>query len=263
MASSEQSGLPRFDRNWALFLDVDGTLLDVADRPEAVVVPPNLCEILQRISQLTGGALALVSGRQVADLDRLFEPVRYPAAGQHGVERRDALGKTTMMGGVAHLIHAAASELREQASGQQGVCVEHKGLTLAMHYRLAPHRRDWVAGAMRSLLARLGDEFRLIEGDMVFEIAPGGKDKGVAISEFMREPPFAGRLPVFLGDDSTDEDGFDVVNALNGLSVKVGAGVSVARWRAADAQSVRKWLADYAQYLTDDRCRGKGVDLSN
>ncbi len=247
--SYDQRRLHRFSRNWALFLDVDGTLLDFAERPEAVVVPARLSEILQRILRFSGGTLALVSGRQLADIDKLFGPVRYPAAGQHGVERRNALGNTTTVEGVAHRIHAAASELRAQAGQLQGVCVEHKGLTLAVHYRLAPHLRDWVADATRSVLTGLGDEFTLIEGKMVFEIKPSGKDKGVAISEFMHEAPFAGRLPVFVGDDATDEDGFAVVNALSGVSVKVGAGESVARWRMADAESVRTWLADYAEYL--------------
>ncbi len=259
-ASFDQRQLQRFSRNWALFLDVDGTLLDFAERPEAVVVPARLSEILQRILRFNGGALALVSGRQLADIDKLFGPVRYPAAGQHGVERRNALGKTITVEGVAHRIHAAASELRAQAGQLQGVCVEHKGLTLAVHYRLAPELRDGLAEAMRSLLDRLGDEFTLIEGKMVLEIKPSGKDKGVAIAEFMREPPFAGRLPVFVGDDATDEDGFTVVNALSGVSVKVGAGKSVARWRITDAESVRTWLANYAEYLA--RPPSRGADLS-
>ena len=247
--SPQEPELPQFARDWALFLDVDGTLLDFADRPEDVVVPPNLREVLQRIFRLNGGALALISGRQVADLDRLFAPPRYPAAGQHGVERRDAQGKTIVLEGVAHRIHGVASELREQAKMLEGVSVEHKALSVAMHYRLAPQQRDSVVEIMRSVQARLGDEFRLIEGNMVLEITPGGKDKGVAISEFMRENPFAGRPPVFLGDDTTDEDGFEIVNALGGISVKVGAGVSVARQRAGDAPRVRRWLADYATYL--------------
>jgi len=252
-------GLPRYDRGWALFLDVDGTLLDFAGRPEAVVVPPSLSQDLQRIYRFNDGAVALVSGRHVSDLDRLFGPVRYPAAGQHGLERRDASGNTRILDDGALGILASASGLRDQMRGLQGVYVEHKGLTIAVHYRLAPHLRERVAEVTRSLLAELGNEFKLIDGNMVFEICPRAKDKGVAISEFMREAPFVGRLPVFVGDDTTDEDGFALINRLNGLSMKVGTGVSVARWRVADPSSVREWLAAYADYLARGRPSAEGA----
>lgn len=241
--------LTQFSASWALFLDVDGTLVDFAEHPDAVVVPAQLRKVLQQIFRCNGGALALVSGRRLADVDRLFSPVRYPIAGQHGLERRGIHGRVARVANVAHRINEAACEIRMLASGLDGVVVEHKGLSLALHYRLAPQLRDWVAGAARALLLRLGDDFRLIEGKMVFEIGLSGKDKGVAIAEFMREAPFAGRLPVFVGDDVTDEDGFAVVNALNGLSVKVGPGFSVARWRLSGAQDVRRWLDRYADYL--------------
>lgn len=241
--------LPCFDASWALFLDVDGTLIDLAERPDAVVVSVRLRLALQRIFRCNGGALALVSGRRLADLDRLFEPARYPAAGQHGLERRGFQGSVTRAAGLASRVSEAAQEILAQANGLEGVVVEHKGLSLAIHYRRAPQLRDWVARATRALLLRLGDEFRLIEGNMVSEIGPSGKDKGAAIAEFMREPPFAGRRPVFVGDDATDEDGFAVVDAFNGLSVKVGPGPSLARWRASGTARVRQWLEDYADYL--------------
>jgi len=247
--SESDERLPRFGGNWALFLDVDGTLLDIAERPDAVAVPVPLRETLQRIYERNGGALALVSGRRLADLDRLFWDNRYPAAGQHGLERRDAHGMVTRVRGVANQVAAAARQVRQQAAGMDGVLIEHKGLTLAIHYRLAPQLQDWAAAATRTALERLGSEFRAIEGKMVFEIKPGGKDKAVAISEFMLEPPFAQHVPVFVGDDVTDEDGFAVVNAMNGLSVKVGPGASAARWRARASDTVRDWLGDYANYL--------------
>ena len=243
--------LPGFDASWALFLDVDGTLVDLAERPDAVVVSVRLRTLLQRIFRCNGGALALVSGRRLADLDRLFEPARYPAAGQHGLERRGFQGSVTRAAGLASCVSEAAQEILAQANAQElhGVVVENKGLSLAIHYRRAPQLRDWVARVTRALLLRLGDEFRLIEGNMVSEIGLSGKDKGAAIAEFMREPPFAGRRPVFVGDDATDEDGFAVVDAFNGLSVKVGPGPSLARWRAPGTTRVREWLEEYADYL--------------
>ena len=251
--SGSDERLPRFAGNWSLFLDVDGTLLDIAERPDAVAVPVPLREALQRIYQRTSGALALVSGRRLDDLDRLFWDVRYPAAGQHGLERRDASGTVTRARGAANQVAAAARDIRRQASGLNGVLIEHKGLTLAVHYRLAPQMQEWAATVTREVVARLGSEFRVIEGKMVFEIKPSGRDKGVAIAEFMREAPFAQRVPVFVGDDVTDEDGFAVVNAMNGLSVKVGPGSSAAQWRARGADTVRPWLGDYADYLDRER----------
>jgi len=245
--------LPRFHASWALFLDVDGTLVDLVERPNAVVVSLRLRTALRRIFQCNGGALALVSGRPLADLDRLFEPARYPATGQHGLERRGFQGSVTRAAGLASRVGEAAEEILAQANGLEGVIVEHKGLSLAIHYRRAPQLRDWVAKATRALLLRLGNEFRLIEGNMVSEIVLSGKDKGAAIAEFMREPPFAGRRPVFVGDDATDEDGFAVVDAFDGLSVKVGPGPSLARWRASGPERVRQWLEDYAGYLASPR----------
>jgi trehalose 6-phosphate phosphatase len=244
-----QTGFPAPARNWALFLDVDGTMLDIVERPDAVAIPVALRGALQRIFLRNGGALALVSGRRLIDLDRLFTDARFPSAGQHGLERRDALGNVTRLEGVSERIASAAREIENKASGLEGVLVEHKGLTLAVHYRLAPHLQDWVASATRAALARLGDEFRLVQGKMIWEIRPSGKDKGVAITEFMGEAPFAGRIPVFIGDDATDEDGFIVVNAMNGYSVKVGPGASTARWHVQDAQEVRRWLTAFAEYL--------------
>jgi len=241
--------LPRFDACWALFLDVDGTLIDFAERPDAIVVCARLRAALERIFQRNGGALALISGRPLADLDRLFEPAQYPAAGQHGLERRGHRGRVTRVAGLASRVSQAAQDILAQAHGLAGVIVEHKGLSVAIHYRGAPQLRDWVARATRAQLLRLGDEFRLIEGNMVSEIGLSGKDKGAAIAEFMREPPFVGRLPVFVGDDATDEDGFAVVDAFHGLSVKVGPGPSLARWRASGTERVRRWLEDYADYL--------------
>jgi trehalose 6-phosphate phosphatase len=245
--------VPGFAAGWAVFLDVDGTLLDIAGHPDAVQVSPGLHALLDRIHALSGGAVALISGRSLADLDRLFGPLRFCAAGQHGLERRDGGGNVSRSAGALDRINGAAQALAARADLHPGIVVEHKGLSLALHYRNAPHMRDRAQAAMQSLLAGLGPGFQLVEGKMVYELKPGGRDKGTAIADFLSEPPFAGRLPVFIGDDVTDEDGFAVTNAAGGHSIKVGAGESLARWRLGDAGDVREWLASYADYL------GKGA----
>jgi len=241
--------MPDFADRWAVFLDVDGTLLDIARRPDAVAVSPQLRDALRLAYRLSSGAVALISGRTLSDLDRLFAPPQFPAAGQHGLERRDGRGHVTRLKDALDRIDLAARTLGAQARTQRGILIEHKGLSLALHYRGAPESQEWAEYAMRALLIGLGPEFQLVEGKMVYELKPGGRDKGTAIADFMSETPFAGRLPVFIGDDATDEDGFAVVNSCAGHSVKVGSGASAARWHIADAPGVRRWIESYAEYL--------------
>lgn len=241
--------VPAFGPNWALFLDVDGTLLDIAHHPDAVTVSPVLHDALQLAHRLSDGAIALISGRSLSDLDRLFGPLHFCAAGQHGLERRDSAGHVTRSVGALERINSAAEALATHARMRRGIVVEHKGLSLALHYRNAPEMRDWAELTMQSLLVGLGPAFQLVEGKMVYELKPGGHDKGTAIADFMSEPPFAGRTPVFIGDDITDEDGFAVVNIAGGHSIKVGDGRSLANWRMVDARDVREWLRAYTDFL--------------
>ncbi len=241
--------LPSVSASWALFLDVDGTLLEHAERPDAVKADAMLVELLARLARATGGALALISGRAVADLDALFAPLVLPAAGQHGLERRDASGGIHLHPFPVPPLRRAAARLAEFAAQHAGLFFEDKGRNLALHYRQAPQLAEAVRGAASAAAAELGAGFELQAGKQVFEIKPGGRDKGLAIEEFTNEPPFAGHTPVFVGDDLTDEFGFGVVNRLGGLSVKVGPGQSVARWRLADAGEVREWLARCAAAL--------------
>ncbi len=248
VASCVDWHMPDFADGWAVFLDVDGTLLDIARRPEAVSVSPELRDALQLAYRLSDGAVALISGRSLSDLDHLFGPLQFPAAGQHGLERRDSRGHVTRSTDALDRINLAARTLDAQAQTQPGILVEHKGLSLALHYRGAPKSQEWAEFSMRALLIGLGPEFQLIEGKMVYELKPGGRDKGTAIADFMSEAPFAGRLPVFIGDDTTDEDGFAVVNSRAGHSVKVGNGATAARWHIADAPGVRRWIESYAEH---------------
>ena len=230
----------------ALFLDVDGTLLHIADTPDAVTIERATIDLLARAHAATAGALALITGRSIAAIDRLFAPLALPVAGQHGVERRDVRGTVHRHAHPAPELGAVRDELDRFAAAHPGVIVEDKGLALAVHYRLAPQSAAAVAAATERIAARAGSALALQRGKMVIELRPAGKDKGTAIAEFMGEPPFRGRTPVFLGDDLTDEYGFSIVNGLGGVTVKVGDGASEARARLPGVEAVREWLERFA-----------------
>ena len=238
--------VPPFAADWSFFLDIDGTLLDFAARPQEVRLEAGLLQLLQRLHAATGGAVALVSGRSVEDIDALFSPLTFPVAGQHGTECRGAGGSIRRQGPPVAKLGVAAAELLRLTAGHTGIVLELKGKTLALHYRQAPGLGAFAEREMRRVAAGLGDAFELQAGKFVFEIKPSGMDKGSAIAAFIDEAPFAGRRPVFLGDDLTDEPGFEVVNRAGGHSVKVGPGATRARWRLADAAEVRQWLQAYA-----------------
>jgi len=234
--------LPAFAPGWAIFLDIDGTLLEHVERPDAIRADAALSKLLIALQEVAGGALALISGRPVAELDVLFAPLRLAVAGQHGIERRDADGKLHRHAFALEPLRRAARQLGEFAARHAGLLLEDKGCSLALHFRLAPQLAGAAREAVAEVLATLGPGFEIQDGKMVFELKPGGRDKGTAIEEFMAEAPFAGRLPVFVGDDTTDEYGFAIVNRVGGHSIKVGPGPSSARWRIADAAAVREWL---------------------
>jgi len=241
---------PPLDACAALFIDVDGTLLDIAPAPELVEVPAGLPALLQRLAVRHEGALALVSGRRLADLDRLLVPWHGAAAGLHGAERRRPDGSLAadMPSDEAEQAAQRALDrirepLAEAARHWPGVRLEDKGRTLALHYRLAPAREDEARGLAERLLAAAGPALRLIAGKMVLEFQPRHHGKDRAIAAFMAEPPFRGRPPVFLGDDTTDEDGFAEVNRRGGLSVRVGPpAATAARYALPSPAAVRDWL---------------------
>ncbi len=244
--------MPPYSARWAIFLDIDGTLLEHAAHPEAVRVDSAMLALLAACRDGCGGALALISGRSVAAIDALFAPLELPAAGQHGHERRGADGAWHRSALPVESLARAASQLVRFTAAHEGLVLENKGLTLALHFRQAPALAAIVEGEARRLAAELGPGFELQEGKFVFEIKPGGRDKGSAIDDFLAEPPFASRLPVFLGDDLTDEFGFDLVNRVGGHSVKVGPGPTRARWNLPDAPAVRRWLGEYVAFLKAD-----------
>ncbi len=230
----------------ALFLDVDGTLIDIAATPEAVSVPAELREQLRGLALASGGAVALVSGRAVANLDALFAPLRLPSAGLHGFEHRGASGEYRRHADPSTAaLEVARSAMSQLAGRHAGLLLEDKRFALALHYRGAPHLEDAVVAAMREVAARVGEQFDLQRGKMVVELRPAGATKAKAVAAYLEEAPFAGRVPVFIGDDLTDEPAFELVNRCGGLSVLVGAPrASAARARLADVAAVREWLAE-------------------
>ncbi len=233
---------PQAPDSWAFFLDIDGTLIEFAEHPDAARADPAVVQLLAGIRAASGGAVALISGRPVAVIDALFAPLRLPVAGLHGIERRDALGKAHNHSFAEAPLRWAAGRFAGFAAQHAGLIFEDKGLALALHYRQAPHLEDVVNETAAAVAAELGEEFELLHGKMVIEIKPGGRNKGAAIEEFLGEAPFRGRIPAFVGDDVTDEYGFTAVNRMGGYSVKVGPGASAARWRLADAMAVSDWL---------------------
>jgi len=246
--------LPRLGDRWALFLDVDGTLVAIAETPEAVRVEPTLLPLLERLSNASDGALALVSGRSLLGIDTLFRPMLLPAAGLHGWERRRADGTLAPIDKPAAVLAPLRPLLTAFTAPRPGLLLEDKGGSLALHYRLAPRYGAAVCQRAREIAAA-EPRLRLIEGRKVVEFVPRGSDKGKAIGEFLAEPPFAGRVPVYAGDDTTDEDGFAAVNRLGGLSIQVanpearGRHGSAARYRLPSVASLRGWLGAVAERL--------------
>lgn len=228
---------------WALFLDVDGTLLEIAETPQGVHVPPTLRQLLVSLSLRLDGALALVSGRTLNDLDHLFAPLRFCAAGVHGWERRGVAGRVVRPQLDARRLDGARERLRQFALRHDGLILEDKGHALALHFRRAPHLSADVSDVVRTACRHLGPAFAVLAGKCVFEIRPAGCTKGTAVRSFMQELPFMNRLPIYLGDDLTDEDAFAVVNELGGISIKVGDGHgTLAQHCLPGVRQVLRWL---------------------
>jgi trehalose 6-phosphate phosphatase len=231
------------ERAWALFLDVDGTLLEIAPTPYEVVVTDRLKRLLNDAYLRLDGALALVSGRSLESLDQLFAPLRFSASGIHGCERRTPNGCVIEPDVDASKLAVVRDALMTYVQANEGLLLEDKRYGLALHFRRVPHLGAEARDLMQTMQAQLGPEFALQAGKCVFELRPAAWTKGASIATFMREPPFRDRRPVYIGDDLTDEDGFAVVNALGGLSVRVGDATStLAQHRLSGVSDVLLWL---------------------
>jgi trehalose 6-phosphate phosphatase len=226
----------------ALFLDFDGTLADLASRPDAVVVPPDLAALLDALHQRLAGAFALVTGRSRVDLLSLLPAFRWPAAFEHGAVRRTAHG--IVMNGDNEELDTVITQARALAARHHGLLVEVKQTSLALHYRLNPALATTCVDTLAAAIENLPG-LQLLQGKAVVEVKSARVGKGLAIEAFMQEAPFAGRVPVFAGDDVTDEAGFEAVHRLGGLAIKVGDGPTVAHHRCPHPQALRAWLQQF------------------
>lgn len=226
---------------WCLFLDVDGTLLDLADSPGGVSVDAALLPLLGRLGTVSQGATALISGRTIANIDQLLGDPHLPAAGLHGCERRDAAGRL-------HVADIAREQLADVRAGLQrlvarhpGLLLEDKGAGLALHFLKARQLEHELRAEVAVLAAPLVPTFALLDGHAVIEVKPAAHTKDSAVSAFMEEVPFRGRRPIFIGDDITDYGGFAAVRRFEGLAIAVGPRVK-AEWWLPDPRAVRAWL---------------------
>lgn len=238
---------PLLTENYAYFFDLDGTLATIKPHPDEVAVPVEVLEALNQLAQLNQGALALISGRSIAELDQLAGPHRFPLAGVHGAERRDIHGHLQTVSLPPDLVQTLHAQLTTALLYLPGTELEAKGMAFALHYRQAPQYEQEVFNLAEQVV-RDNPQLSLQPGKCVVEIKPRGIHKGEAISAFMHEAPFLGRTPVFFGDDLTDEHGFEVVNQLKGVSVKVGAGDTKASWRLATVPDVWQWVIKAANH---------------
>jgi trehalose 6-phosphate phosphatase len=223
-----------------LFLDLDGTLAPIAARPQDVRPDPRRTSLLERLVRGLDGRLAVISGRTLVDIDRILEGCVTPVAAVHGLVMRDPRGElieTPPHPGVAR----AVADLRAFASRDSGMIVEEKGLSVALHFRLAGGHAEAARACARKIAQQTG--LTLQEGDMVEELRTPGPTKGDSVRAFMRLAPFAGSIPIFVGDDATDEDGFEAAGALGGMGVAVGVHRAVnARYRLAGVEAALAWL---------------------
>ena len=233
---------PALPAHAALLLDLDGTLLDIAPTPDSVVVPAELLESLRRLRTLLGDALAVVSGRPIEQVESLLHAVPYAVAGEHGAAIRHAPGAALERPDLPALPAGWLDQAGRVAAGIPGVLLERKAHGFVLHYRLAPAAGPALQQAVLDILGDAAAAFTLMPARMAWEVKPRGADKGRAVSSLMARPPFAGRVPVYVGDDVTDEDGMRVARELGGLGLRVQDSF-------IDPAGVRAWLAALAHML--------------
>ncbi|BAQ18182.1 trehalose-phosphatase [Methyloceanibacter caenitepidi] len=232
--------LPDVPRESAFFFDFDGTLVEIAPRPELVAVEPKVREVLEGLAVKYDGAVAIVTGRPLEAVDGFLAPIQLATAAEHGSIRRDATGALHVDEGNAEAVEAAYAILQPFVAANDGMILERKRSSIAIHYRQRPDLAGPCEDLVHQAVAQ-NPTLVILPGKMVFELKPKGVDKGEAVRAFLEEAPFQGRTPVFMGDDVTDEHAFEVVNALGGLSIKVDDGHTIANYRT-DRKGLFAWL---------------------
>lgn len=226
----------------AVFTDFDGTLVDLAETPDSVAVPPELTDRLDRTAEELDHAFAVITGREINDIDQFLAPLHLPVAGAHGAQRRRADGSIEEMdASIREAAKSIAEAIAPLAEANPELLLEAKDGAVALHYRKAPEMEEACMQAMQEALVGHPD-FAIVHGKMVLEARATSFDKGEALRAFMQEEPFAGRVPIFIGDDRTDEDAFRVAQELGGIGIKLGDGETIARMRIADVKSVHALL---------------------
>jgi trehalose 6-phosphate phosphatase len=230
-------------RECAILLDIDGTILDIAPAPQEVWVPPALRHTLGRLQELTGGAVALVGGRPLDDIDLIFAPLQLAAIGGHGAEMRPIPG-TPPQARVGCLSVELKRKLATITELGPGILVEDKGYSLALHYRLAPEHGPALRAAVAHICAELPEgALEILPGKLVVEVKATGVSKALAVNDLMTYPPFKERHPIFIGDDTTDEPVFGVIPRFGGLGFSVGRIVPGVNGHFDKPEDVRSWLA--------------------
>lgn len=237
----------------AIFTDFDGTLVELAATPDAVKVDGTLADQLERAMRELDSAFAVITGREIADIDKFLAPLHLPIAGAHGTQRRRADGFLETVDPAAVLgVEEIAHAVQPLVDANPNLLLETKEGSVALHYRQAPELEATVRSTMEEAVMGVPD-FALVPGKMVLEARPRGVNKGEALRAFMREEPFLGRTPIFIGDDVTDEDGFLAAQDLGGVGIKLGDGDTVARMRIPDVASVHALIRGLGDIVARDR----------
>ncbi|MDB5485962.1 MAG: trehalose-phosphatase [Tardiphaga sp.] len=234
--------IPSFDQ-CAFLLDIDGTLLDMAAKPRDVIVPPGLRESLTELLARTNGALAMVSGRSLEDIDFIFGP-EFPAVGGHGAEMRISATSTTVVTHAPPMDISLKRRFAKLAEMSDGILLEDKGYSLALHFRLAPECEEAIYDGVSAIRADLPNApIEVLPGKFVCEIKHSGFTKATGVTELMTHQPFKGRRPIFLGDDVTDESVFAIMPDMKGLAFSVGRRAQGVNGHFDEPENVRQWLA--------------------
>lgn len=239
----------------AIFLDFDGTLAAIVDRPEDAAIGPAVHSSLGRLQRATGGATAIITGRTIREIDAFVAPLRMPVAGVHGLERRGTDGKIVTAPIDVAVLKILHERLARLADAEPGLLLEVKTGSIALHYRRRPDLERECLDTVEKTVADLHG-LEILRGKMVVEVKVGRSNKGDAIGAFMEEPPFHDRVPIFAGDDVTDEDAFREIARRNGISIKIGSGQTSAGYRARGTAQFHHWLSDMASVFDTGRRAG-------